>query len=166
MDTQIIATIVAGLLLAVAVLGTIIPVLPGSLLTVLTLLGWAWFIGGPVAWWAAGIGILLALVGLSASTILTGRSMKKQLIPRGSILFAVVLAIIGMFLIPVLGLFIGFAVGLLVGEYVRRKNLPEALKAAGLALKAMGLGMLVEFSCAALASSAWMIGVIIHFSTR
>ncbi|PQZ95093.1 hypothetical protein CQ018_07130 [Arthrobacter sp. MYb227] len=166
MDTQIITTIVAGLLLVVAVLVTVIPVLPGSLLAVLTLLGWAWILGGPVAWWTAGIGMVVALIGWSASTVLTGHNLKKQMIPRGSILLAVLLAIVGMFLIPVLGLFVGFAVGLLLGEYLRRKNFPAALQAAASALKAMGLGMLVEFGCAALASSVWMIGVLIYFVNR
>ena len=98
--------------------------------------------------------------------MLTGRNLKKQMIPRGSVFLAVALGIVGMFVVPVLGLFLGFGVGLLVGEYSRRRNLTEALRASGSALKAMGTGMVVEFGCAALASSVWMIGVIVHFSTR
>ena len=42
----------------------------------------------------------------------------------------------------VVGLFLGFGVGLLVGEYPRRRYLAEALRASGSALKAMGVGML------------------------
>ncbi len=166
MDTQIITTVIAGLLLAVAALGTIIPVLPGSLLTLGTLLAWGWILGSGASWWSAGIGMAIALAGWSASTVLTGRNLKKQMIPRGSVFLAVALGIVGMFVVPVLGLFLGFGVGLLVGEYSRRRNLTEALRASGSALKAMGIGMVVEFGCAALASSVWMIGVIVHFSTR
>lgn len=166
MDLEIITTVVAGILLALAALGTIVPVLPGSLLTIGTLLAWGWILGSGASWWSAGIGMGIALVGWSASTVLTGRSLKKQMIPRGSIFLAVVLGIAGMFLVPVLGLFLGFGAGLLLGEYARRRNLSEALRAAGSALKAMGTGMVVEFGCAALASSVWMIGVIVHFSTR
>lgn len=166
MDIQIVATVIAGILLAVAALGTIIPVLPGSLLTIGTLLAWGWTIGSAASWWAAGIGMAIALVGWSASTVLTGRNLKQQMIPRGSIVLAIALGIVGMFVIPVLGLFLGFGIGLLAGEFVRRKDLPEALRASGSALKAMGVGILVEFGCAALASSVWTIGVIVHFSTR
>lgn len=166
MDTQIITTVIAGLLLAVAALGTIIPVLPGSLLTLGTLLAWGWILGSGASWWSAGIGMAIALAGWSASTVLTGRNLKKQMIPRGSVFLAVVLGIVGMFVVPVLGLFLGFGVGLVVGEYSRRRNLTEALRASGSALKAMGIGVVVEFGCAALASSVWMIGVIVHFSTR
>jgi len=165
-DTQIITTVIAGLLLAVAALGTVIPVLPGSLLTLGTLLAWGWILGSGASWWSAGIGMAIALAGWSASTVLTGRNLKKQMIPRGSVFLAVALGIVGMFVVPVLGLFLGFGVGLLVGEYSRRRNLTEALRASGSALKAMGIGMVVEFGCAALASSVWMIGVIVHFSTR
>lgn len=166
MDTQIITTVIAGLLLAVAALGTIIPVLPGSLLTLGALLAWGWILGSGASWWSAGIGMAIALAGWSASTVLTGRNLKKQMIPRRSVFLAVALGIVGMFVVPVLGLFLGFGVGLLVGEYSRRRNLTEALRASGSAFKAMGTGMVVEFGCAALASSVWMIGVIVHFSTR
>ena len=110
--------------------------------------------------------MVLALAGWSASTVLTGRNLKQQKIPRGSIALALALAIVGMFVIPVLGLFLGFAEGLVLGEYARRRDFPAALRASGSALKAMGLGVLVEFGCAALASSVWMIGVIAHFATR
>ncbi|MFL4479465.1 DUF456 domain-containing protein [Paeniglutamicibacter sp. ORCA_105] len=166
MDIQIITSVVAGLLLTVAVVGTIVPVLPGSLLAIGTLLAWGWILGSPAAWWCAGIGMALALAGWSASTVLTGRNLQQQKIPRGSITLGVVLAVVGMFLIPVLGLFIGFAVGLVLGEFRRRKDFPAALRASGSALKAMGVGVLVEFGCAALAASVWMIGVITHFATR
>lgn len=165
-DLQIITTLGAGLLLAIAVLGTVIPVLPGSLLAIGTLLAWGWILGSPAAWWCAGIGIGIALAGWSASTVLTGRNLKQQQIPRGSILLAIALAIVGMFVVPVVGLFAGFALGLIVGEYWRRKDFGAALRSSGAALKAMGLGVLVEFGCAALASSVWMIGVIVHFYTR
>ena len=39
-----VVTAVVGLLLAVGVTGTIIPILPGSILTVAALLAWAWLI--------------------------------------------------------------------------------------------------------------------------
>lgn len=163
---QILVSVIAGLLLIVAVAGTVYPVLPGSLLALGTLLGWAWIMGSPAAWIAASIGMLLSLIGWAASAVLTGRSLKRQRIPRGSIATAVVAAIVGMFLIPVVGLFVGFGLGLLLSEFARRRDLGSALRASGEALKATGLGILVEFGCAALAGSVWMIGVIWHFASR
>jgi uncharacterized protein len=78
MTVEIIVTIVAGLLLAVAAVGTVYPVLPGSLLAIATLIGWAWVMGSRAAWIAAGIGSLLAGVGLAAAAVPTGRKLKQQ----------------------------------------------------------------------------------------
>lgn len=165
-DAQIIYTIIAGLLLVVSALGTIFPVLPGSLLTIGTLLGWGWLLGSGASWWAAGLGMAIALLGWSASAVLTGKKLKEHQIPKGSILFAVVGAIAGAFLIPVIGMFVGFAVGLFAGESVRRREVSGALGSSWAALKAMGLGIVVEFGCVLLASSIWVIGLITHFVMR
>jgi uncharacterized protein len=70
-----------------------------------------------------------------------------------------------MFVVPIFGLFVGFAGGLFASEYARRRDLQMALKAAGEALVATGLGVLIEFGMVCLAGSVWMIGVIVHFST-
>jgi uncharacterized protein YqgC (DUF456 family) len=165
MNTDIVVTVVAGILLALAVFGTVYPVLPGSPVALVTLIAWGWVLGSAASWTAAGIGALLALGGWSASALLTGRRLKKERIPKRSILVAVLAGIVGMFMIPLFGLFVGFAGGLFLSEYVRVGDLRPALNSSLEALKAMGLGMLVEFFAVALAASVWMIGVIIHFAT-
>jgi len=164
MATDIIVTIVAGILLAVAVFGTVYPVLAGSPVALVTLIAWGWVLGSAASWTAAGIGALLACVGWSASALLTGRKLKRQQIPRRSILVAVLVGIVGMFVIPVAGLFVGFAAGLFVSEYARRGDFQSALSSSFEALKAMGMGMLVEFVMVSLAGSVWTIGVIVHFA--
>jgi hypothetical protein len=165
MAVDIAATVVAGILLAVAVFGTFYPVLPGSPVALVALIGWGWVLGSAASWTAAGVGALLALIGWSASALLTGRRLKKERIPKRSILVAVVAGIVGMFVIPLFGLFIGFAGGLFLSEYVRVGDARPALNSSIEALKAMGLGMLVEFFAVSLAASVWMIGVIVHFAT-
>ncbi len=165
MTTDIIVTVVAGILLAVAVFGTVYPVLPGSPVALVALIAWGWVLGSAASWSAAGIGALLVCVGWSASALLTGRKLKGREIPRRSIIAAVLAGIVGMFVIPVVGLFVGFAVGLFVSEYARQRHSRLALDSSVAALKAMGLGMLVELGMVALAGSVWTIGVIVHFAT-
>jgi uncharacterized protein YqgC (DUF456 family) len=164
MEIQIIVTVVAGILLAVAAVGTVYPVLPGSLLAIITLIGWAWVMGSTAAWVAAGIGVLFAVVGWAASTVLTGRKLRQQRIPKGSIVVAVVCGVAGMFLIPVVGLFVGFGAGLFLSEYARRRDLRDSARSSLETLKATGIGILVEFGLVCLAGSVWTIGVIVHFA--
>jgi len=163
---DIAVTIVAGVLLAIAAIGTVYPVLPGSALAIATLIAWAWIMGSSAAWTVAVIGAVIAGVGWSASAVLTGRKLRQQQIPKRSIAVAIVSAVVGMFLIPVIGLFVGFGAGLLASEYVRRRDLRAALVSSAETLKSTGIGILVEFGMVCLASSVWMTGVIVHFSSR
>lgn len=167
MDTttlEAVTTGAAALLLIVGVMGTIFPILPGSLLTIGTLLVWAWVLGSTASWTAGLIGIALAVVGMSASAILTGRKMRREQIPRGPVIIGVVVGVVGMFIVPVVGLFLGFALGLLLAEYARRKDLAAASRASLEAMKSMGSGMLLEFACASLAGFAFVVGTIVHFT--
>lgn len=164
MDWDIVVTVVAGLLLAVAAVGTVYPVLPGSPLIIGTLVAWAWLLGSGAAWTAAVVGALLAAAGWSASAALTGRTLKRQQVPGRSVAVAVAGGVAGVFLLPVFGLFLGFAAGLLVGEYARRREARAALSSSLATLKAMGLGMLIEFGLACLACSVWTIGAVAHFT--
>jgi uncharacterized protein YqgC (DUF456 family) len=166
MAVDIVVSIVAGILLAVAAFGTIVPVLPGSPIAFVTLIAWGWLLGSAASWTTAIIGMILCALGFSASALLAGRKLKQQQIPRRSIVVAVLAGIVGMFAIPFVGLFVGFAAGLFLTEYVRRGDARAALGSSGEALKAIGLGMLVEFGLVALAGSVWMIGLIVHFATH
>ena len=167
MDTttlEAVTTGAAALLLVVGVLGTIIPILPGSLLTIGTLLVWAWVLGSTASWTAALIGVALAVVGMSASAILTGRKMRREQIPRGPVIIGVIVGVVGMFIVPVVGLFLGFALGLLLAEYARRKDLASAWRSSVEAMKSMGFGMLLECACASLATFAFVVGAIVHLT--
>lgn len=167
MDTttlEAVTTGAAALLLIVGVMGTIFPILPGSLLTIGTLLVWAWVLGSTASWTAGLIGIALAVVGMSASAILTGRKMRREQIPRGPVIIGVVVGVVGMFIVPVVGLFLGFALGLLLAEYARRKDLASAWRSSVEAMKSMGFGMLLECACASLATFAFVVGAIVHLT--
>ena len=64
--------------------------------------------------------------------------------------------------IPVVGLVVGFAVGLLLSEVQRTRDFRTAVRSSGAALKATGIGILVEFGLACAAASTWIIGVWIN----
>jgi uncharacterized protein YqgC (DUF456 family) len=166
MDWEIFATVVAGILLVVAAVGVVYPVLPGSAIAIATLLVWALVVGSWAAWATAIVGSLLCAVGWSASAVLTGRRLKQLEVPGWSIAVAFVAGIAGLFLIPVVGIFVGFAVGLLVSESIRHRDVGRAVHYSIETLKAMGMGVLVELGMLCVAVAVWSAGVLTHFVTR
>ena len=160
MNPQILVTVLCGLAILVGVAGTVIPVLPGSFLIGLSLLAWAiWGGEGATGWVVFTIGMVFVLAGMAASAVLAGRKLRQHRIPNRSVAAGIVLGIAGMFVIPVVGLFVGFAAGLLLSELHRTRDVRTALTTSWAALKATGLGMLAEFGLACLAASTWVIGV-------
>lgn len=156
-------SVIIGLCLVVGALGTIFPVLPGSFLVIISLAIWAFVIGGPVGWTVFVVGALFCLIGMSSSALLTGRALKKREIPNGSIFIGAVCGLVGTFVIPVIGLFIGFALGIFAAERYRLKESNAAWESSLVAMKHTGIGMLIEFGCACLAVFVWVVGLFIHF---
>jgi len=160
MNPETLVTVICGLAILVGVAGTIIPVLPGSILIGASLLAWAlWGGAGTTGWVVFGIGLVFVLAGMAASAVLTGRKLKEHSIPSRSVVVGLVLGVAGMFIIPVVGLVVGFAAGLLLSELQRTRAFGTAVASSWAALKATGFGMIVEFGLACLAASTWVIGL-------
>jgi uncharacterized protein YqgC (DUF456 family) len=166
MNSESVVTILCGLAILVGVAGTIIPVLPGSVLIGLSLLAWAiWGGAGTTGWVVFGVGIVFVLAGMVASAVLTGRKLREHRIPSRSVVIGLAAGLVGMFVIPVVGLFVGFAAGLLLSELLRTRNFGTATASSWAALKATGLGMFVEFGLACLAASTWVVGLWLSAAT-
>lgn len=164
MNGEIAASVITGLLLAIGATGIILPVLPGSITIIIGLLIWAIVIGGSIGWTTFAIGTLLCLLGMTATYVLTGRRLKRHRIPNRSIIVAAVAAIIGIFVIPGFGLIIGFVAGLFLSELHRTRDARTAVFTSWEALKATGLGLLVEFGLGSLAILTWIVGLVMHFT--
>lgn len=163
MEAQILATVFCGLLIAVGIAGIVVPVLPGTITIGISLLVWAIVLQNTLGWVVFAIGMVFVAAGMLASLVLTGRRLKQRQVPNWSILVGVLVGVVGMFVVPVVGLFVGFAAGLLLSEYARRRDFGQAVGASWAALKAVGLGMLVELGCAFAAGAVWVVGVLMHF---
>lgn len=166
MELQILITVLCGVLIAVGIAGVVVPVLPGSILIIGSLLLWAVVMGSTAGWLVFGVGGAFALAGLLAGTILTGRKLRQRRIPARSVVVGLVAGVVGIFVIPVVGLLVGFATGLFASEYLRQRDARSAVSSSIGALKATGLGILVELGLAFLAGSAWVIGIWAHFAGR
>lgn len=165
MDLQVFMTVVCGALIAVGIAGVVVPVLPGSILIIVSLLAWALTVASTEGWLVFAIGTVLAGAGLAAGLVLTGRTLKQRQIPGRSVTVGVLAGIVGMFAIPVVGLFVGFALGLFASEFARQRDARAAVTSSLHALKATGLGILAELALACLAGTTWVIGVWVYFAT-
>ncbi|MDO5617830.1 DUF456 domain-containing protein [Kocuria sp.] len=163
MTAEIIATMVTVMLIVVGTIGIIMPILPGSITILIGLIIWAVVVQAVEGWIALTLGGMLVIAGMSASWVLTGNRLKQRQIPNRSLLFGVIGAIVGVFVIPVVGLFVGFIVGLLASETYRQKNLQAAVESSWVAAKAMGIGILVELTCALVAASTFVVCAVSLF---
>ncbi|GAA2092835.1 MULTISPECIES: DUF456 domain-containing protein [Brevibacterium] len=164
MTTELVVTLVAGLLMLVGCVGIVVPVLPGSILIGISALVWAIVLGGGAAWTAFGVIGVLVGVGMAASWVLTGKRLKERGIPNSSMLMGGVLAVVGFFVVPVVGLLLGFVVGLWLAEWRRLGEARPAWDSSWTALKAAGVGILVEFGCAAVALAVF-VGTSVYYFT-
>lgn len=137
-----------------------LPVIPGSLIIALAVLVWA-VDSGSWAWAVFAVVAALLAAGWLASYIVTGRRVLAAGVPRSSIIVAGLLGIVGFFVIPLLGLFVGFALGLFAMEYRRFGDRAAAWASAWVAIKATALGMLIELALASSAAATWLIAVLV-----
>jgi uncharacterized protein len=70
-----------------------------------------------------------------------------------------VLGVIGFFVIPVVGLLIGFVLGIYLAELINHRNQRVAWTSTKHALKGVALSVGVELAGALLATVAWVAGV-------
>ncbi|PPG39215.1 DUF456 domain-containing protein [Pseudoclavibacter sp. RFBA6] len=163
MNAPVIAAIVAVVLAIVGVIGIIVPVLPGSITIVIGFLVWAIFAGSWPVWVAFGVGAALLITGMIIGWVLTGRGLKKKQVPNRSVLIGLAAGIVGLFVLPAFGLPIGFAAGLVASEYARVREFRAALDSSWTAVKALGLGMLIELMCALVATTILALSIFLHF---
>lgn len=152
--------LLVALLIAVGLVGVLVPMLPGSALVLGAILVWAVAVGESGGWLVAGIAAALLAAGVVVKYLVPGRRLQRSGIPSRTLLIGGALAIVGFFVIPVVGLPVGFVAGIYLAE-VDRLGRERAWPATQEALKAVGLGILIELSFASLAALTWLVGAFV-----
>lgn len=160
MTVEVVAAVAAVVLAVVGLVGIVFPVLPGSILVGAGALVWALWGGSSWGWVAFGVAAILLVVGATSSLLLTGRSLKRRQVPKWPVTVGILLGIVGMFLLPGFGLPIGFALGLLLAEWYRMRDFRQAVATSWETIKALGLGILIEFGCAMVATSVLAVSIV------
>jgi uncharacterized protein YqgC (DUF456 family) len=153
-------TLLCGLAIVVGIFGAIVPLLPGVILCWLGAVVWALFVGGGwVRWVVLVVATLVALVGLVVKYAWPGRNLKRGGVPNGTLLAGGLLGLVGFFVIPVVGLILGFVLGVWLAERMRLGDSGQAWPSTKHALKAAGLSMLVELATALMIAFVWVMGL-------
>jgi len=151
--------LVPGLLVVVGILGIVVPVVPGLLLAVAGVLLWAAERGGGEAWAVFGIVAAIYVGGLALQFLVPGRRLKAQGVGTGTLLLAVAVAIVGFFVIPVIGGPLGFVLGIYLVERLRSRDGAQAWTRTRHALRAVLTSMGIELAAGLLVAATWVVGV-------
>jgi len=154
--TETVLNLLVAVGIIVGLIGTVVPYLPGLLLSWGAVLVWAIFTDvGAVRWWVLGGATLLALGGTLAKFLFAGRHLARSGVPGWTIFTGTVLAIVAFFVIPVVGIIVGFVGGVFLADAVRLKGAKVAWPSTWLAVKAVGLGILIELGAGLLILAGW-----------
>ena len=148
------------MVVAVGLIGILVPILPGSVLIVGGILVWSWTVGGATAWLVFGVATALVVAGAVVKYVVPGRRLQLAGIPASTQWIGALLGVVGFFVVPVVGLFLGFVLGVYLAE-LRRVGSAEAWPSTVHSLKAVGHSIVIELAAGVLATLVWIVGVVV-----
>lgn len=154
-------TVLVALVIAIGLVGIVVPVLPGGLLVFLAIAVWAVAVHTATSWVVLGVAAALFLAGEAIKYLWPMRRMRRADVSTRSLIVGGILGIIGFFVIPVLGLALGFVLGVYLSEYSALRDTSRAWTSTKHAIKGVALAMGVELTAALLAAAAWVTGLVV-----
>jgi uncharacterized protein YqgC (DUF456 family) len=161
-ETGTTVSVIAGIAIAVGVVGVLIPVLPGLLLSWAGVLFWALLgdASGAVRWSVLLVATLVAGIGVLIKYLVPGKRLKAAGVPNSALLAGGVLGLVGFFVVPVVGLILGFVLGVYLVERARL-GAGKAWPSTKHALGAAGMALLIEFTAALGVAVVWVFGLVL-----
>jgi uncharacterized protein YqgC (DUF456 family) len=152
--------VAVALVIAVGLVGILLPVLPGSVLVLAAVLAWAVHTGGALAWIVLAVVATLLAAGSVVKYVVPNRRLQEVGVPASTQWAGAVLAVVGFFVVPVVGLLLGFVLGVYAAEHHRvgaRLAWPSTLAA----VRAAGLSILIELIAGVVAAGVWLTAVVV-----
>jgi uncharacterized protein len=149
------------LVMLAGLVGVVVPVMPGLLLVWGAGVASMLYVGTDTAGWTiAAVLTVLFAVGSGATIWLPARQGRRGGIPLPSAMAALLGAVVGFVVIPVIGFLVGAFVGLLAAEQQRFGNWPEARRSVGEILRAYGIGVVVELVIGLVMIAVWLTAAL------
>jgi uncharacterized protein YqgC (DUF456 family) len=153
--------VLVAVVIAVGLVGILVPLLPGSVLVFAAIAVWAFMEKTTVAWVTLGVATAILAAALLVKYLWPARRMKRADVGTWSLLAGGVLGIVGFFVVPVLGLVLGFVLGVYLAELALRHDRRLAWASTVHAIKGVALSVGVELAGALLATGVWVAGVLL-----
>jgi uncharacterized protein YqgC (DUF456 family) len=148
-----------GLIIAVSIVGILIPILPGLAMEIIAIFVWAAVTGGAVAWSVAIACLLIAGIGTYVKYAVPKRHLNEGGIPNRTLVIATIVAIVGLFVIPIVGAPIGFVLAIYVSERLRVGK-EQAWPATKRSLRAVATSIGIELATGLLIGTIWFATVL------
>lgn len=152
--------ILAGLAVLAGLVGIVLVFLPGLALQVIAVAVWAFEESTTAGWVALGLVVALAVAASILKYLFPGRRLKEAGVPGWVLLMAVLVAIVGLFAIPVVGAPIGFVVTV-YGFERARKGKDRAWPSTKSALKAVFTSIGIELAGGFLIAVVFFAGALL-----
>jgi uncharacterized protein len=157
---DLLGEVLVGVVIVAGLVGILLPVLPGLALEVGAVVVWAVVEGSALSWTVAVAAVVLAGVGTVVKYLIPGRRLRDSGIPRSTLFTAGGLAIVGFFVIPVVGAPLGFVLGTYLAE--RARVGPErAGPSTRTSLGAVALSIGIELAAGLLIAGTWLIAALV-----
>lgn len=148
--------------IAIGVVGTVVPLLPGLLLIIGAALAYGVVDGfGTTGTVAALLIVAIGVAGTIAGIAIPKRAAGAAGAPRSSLLIGALGAVIGFFAVPVIGLPLGGVAGIYAGERLRTGDGAAAWRATRATVRGFGLATLAQLAAALLMAAIWVVWVLL-----
>jgi uncharacterized protein YqgC (DUF456 family) len=152
--------VLSGLMVAIGLVGILVAVLPGLLLVWAGVALWCVERGDTRGWLVLAVATVLTVAGSAVKYLWPGRRLRESGVPWTTLALAGLLGIVGFFVIPVVGLFLGFVLGVYLAEGLRHRHLGRAWPSTRRALAAVGWSIVIELLTGLLVTGTWIAAVV------
>jgi len=152
--------LLVAVVIAVGVVGILVPLLPGTLLVWAAIAVWAVLERSTESWVVLGVVTALLGTGVAVKYLWPARRMRAADVGGRTLAAGAVLGIVGFFVIPIAGLLVGFVLGVYLAELVQRRDQRRAWASTVHAVKGVALSVGVELVAALLATAVWTVAVL------
>lgn len=151
-------TVLIAIVMAVGLVGTIFPFVPGVTLIWAAALVYGFLVGfGTIGFAVVGVLTIILAASVAKSVLVPRRMAEGQGVSRWSQIVAAVGAVLGLVFIPFVGVFVGALLGLFGAELAHHRDVAAAGRATVAVAKGFGLSALIEVVLAVAMIAVWSV---------